>query len=74
MSAHMPDPVLVDMALKLLRDNPHYVEDARQGVKVHNSVIGGVVAMQHKAPRWAAEDAVRVALLKLDGKTRRRKT
>ena len=53
---------LTNIALRMLRASPEHLEDARQGAKVNNSVVGGVISMTHRIPRWAAEQAVREAL------------
>ena len=54
---------LVTAALTMLRDKD-YKADAINGAKVNNSIVGGILAIQHQAPRWAAEAAVREALIR----------
>lgn len=55
-------------ALELLRHNPEYVADAREGAPVGNSVVGSIMSITTGSPRWATEAAVRKALKKLDAK------
>jgi len=57
---------LTQHALTLLRENPEYVADARQGAPVGNSVAGSIMSLTLKAPRQYTEQAVREALQILD--------
>lgn len=49
-------------AIKLLRESPEYLADARQGAPVGNSVVGSLLSIQFQAPRQCTEQAVRAAL------------
>ena len=60
------DEMLVKAALKMLRSNPRYAADARAGAPLGNSVIGSLLSIEYRAPRWATERAVRQALAILD--------
>jgi hypothetical protein len=60
------DEMLVKAALDMLRDNPRFVADARAGAPVGNSVIGSILSIEYRAPRWATERAVHQALAILD--------
>jgi hypothetical protein len=60
------DEMLVKAALDMLRSNPRYAADARAGAPVGNSVIGSLLSIEYRAPRWATERAVRQALAILD--------
>jgi len=60
------DEMLVKAALNMLRSNPRYAADARAGAPVGNSVIGSLLSIEYRAPRWATERAVRQALAILD--------
>ena len=62
----MSDDHLYRLALELLRGNETYIADAREGAPVGNSVVGSLLAIQHKAPRQYTEEAVRQALRTLD--------
>ena len=53
-------------ALALLRSDPDYLQDAREGSRVGNTVIGSVMAITTGSPRWATERAVLEALALLD--------
>lgn len=52
-------------AYDLLKDNPHYLSDAREGAQVGNTVVGSVMAITTQSPRWATENAVRAALRRI---------
>lgn len=65
--ANYPTPVL--HALKLLRQNPQYLTDARQGSIAGNSVAGAVLSLTLQVPRAYAEKAVREALDVLEQET-----
>ena len=54
------------LALALLRESPEYVEDARKGAPVGNSVVGSLLSVFHQVPRQYGEQAVRQALALLD--------
>jgi hypothetical protein len=56
------------LALKLLRESPTYLEDARQGAHVGNSVVGSLLNIQHQIPRQVAEQAVLEAIADIDAK------
>ena len=58
--------MLVKAALKMLRSSPRYVADARAGAPLDNSVVGSLLSIEYRAPRWATERAVRQALAILD--------
>jgi hypothetical protein len=63
----MSDDYLMACALKMLREcDAEYVQDARDGAPLNNSVIGSILSIEHKAPRWATEAAVRKALTRFD--------
>ena len=57
---------LIDAALDMMRDRENYRVDARLGAAVNNTVVGFLLALTYKAPRWAAESAVRAALDRLE--------
>jgi hypothetical protein len=60
------DKILVKAALDMLRASPHFAADARVGAPVGNSVVGSLLSIQYRAPRWATERAVLRALDILD--------
>ena len=60
------DEQLVQSALQMLRANPRYAADARAGARVNNSIVGSLLSIEYRAPRWATERAVRQALAILD--------
>ena len=49
-----------------MRESPEYVQDAREGARVGNSVVGSLLSIQFKTPRQATEEAVIEALGLLD--------
>lgn len=53
-------------ALKLLRESPEYLADAREGARVGNSVAGSLLSLQFQAPRQYTEQAVLHAVSILD--------
>lgn len=62
----MADQDLVKHALELLRASPdEYLQDAREGAPVGNSILGSVMSMTLKRPRQYTEEAVREALKQL---------
>lgn len=67
----MADQDLVKHALELLRASPdEYLQDARQGAPVGNSILGSVMSMTLKQPRQYTEEAVREALRQFDSAKR----
>jgi len=61
------DELLIQQAIKMMRDNPDLAADALQGAPVRNTVLGSIFAAEYKIPRWAAEHFVRIALSELHG-------
>jgi len=61
------DELLIQQAIKMMRDNPDLAADALQGAPVRNTIIGDLFAAEYKIPRWAAEHFVRIALSELHG-------
>jgi hypothetical protein len=57
---------LVSHAKALLEGESVYLEDARKGAPLGNSVVGSLLSMQFSAPRQNAEEAVRIAVAQLD--------
>jgi len=66
------DEILIQQAMKMMRDNPDLATDAHANAPVRNTIIGGLFAAEYKIPRWAAEHFVRVALSELHGIRERR--
>jgi hypothetical protein len=56
----------VKIALELMRGNQKYIDDARAGAPVGNSVVGSLLSIQHQIPRQYGEAAVAEALRILD--------
>lgn len=54
------------IALALLRESPEYLDDAREGAPVGNSVVGSLLSLVHHVPRQYAEQAVRDAIAIID--------
>jgi predicted membrane protein len=44
------DEILVKAALSMLRESQYYADDARAGAPLGNSVVGSLLAIQHRAP------------------------
>lgn len=65
---------LVEIAKELLRDNPEYLVDARQGSPLGNSVVGSLLNLQHGAPRQYAEQAVIRAMQIMDKESAKSET
>lgn len=61
---------LENHAYELLKSQPHYLEDAREGAQVGNTIVGSVMAITTQYPRWATENAVRAALKRIHEETR----
>jgi len=47
------DEILVKAALDMLRESQYYADDARAGAPLGNSVIGSLLSIEYRAPRWA---------------------
>jgi hypothetical protein len=62
---------LVRRALCYLRDSDNYRQDAETGAPLGNSVIGSLLSLIYKAPRWATEQAVLEALTQLKRERKR---
>lgn len=58
---------LTRVALEMLQEDPDLLEDAKVGAPIGNSVLGSLLSLTYKSPRWATEDAVCEALQELDG-------
>lgn len=56
---------LEEIAYRLLKSDPDYLEDARQGTAVNNTIVGSIMSITAKAPRWSTEKAVRNALSRI---------
>lgn len=52
-------------AIKMLKENPEYMDDARAGARASNTVVGSILALLSGRPRQYAEQAVRDALAEL---------
>ena len=61
------DEILIQQALDMMRNNPDLAADALQGAPVRNTIIGSLLAIEYKCPRWAAEHFVCIALSELHG-------
>lgn len=61
-------------AYELLKSNPHYVDDAKQGASVNNTVVGSVMSITTGSPRWATENAVKVALRRIQAESKKERT
>lgn len=68
MHAHEPS---VKIALELMRGNQKYIDDAREGAPVGNSVVGSLLSIHHQIPRQYSEAAVVEALRILDAEPKR---
>ena len=68
------DEILIQQAVEMMRNDPDLAADALQGAPVRNTIIGGLFAIEHQIPRWAAEHFVRVALSELHGIRERRRS
>ncbi len=62
----MTDEKLIQAALAMLREDPAYEDDARQGVRVDNTIVGSILSITTGSPRWATERAVHTALVIID--------
>jgi len=63
------DRELTKIAVRMLKRAPkRIIADARKGARVNNSVVGSLISLEYKVPRWAAERAVREALAIIDAK------
>ena len=58
----MSDRYLIDKALQMLKADKGYLDDARKGAPLGNSVVGSLLSLMYKAPRWATEGAVMEAI------------
>ena len=63
---HYADDRANRLALTVLRESPEYLDDAREGCKVGNSVVGSLLSLQHGIPRQYAEQAVADAVAIID--------
>lgn len=54
------------IALAMLRESPEYLQDAREGAPVGNSVVGSLLSLVHRVPRQYAEQAVLDAIEIID--------
>jgi hypothetical protein len=61
------DEILITQALDMMRNSPDLAADAHAGAPVRNTIIGSLLAIEYKCPRWAAEHFVRIALSELHG-------
>lgn len=57
---------LAEHAYRLLKSDADYLADARDGVHVGNTVVGSVMSITTRSPRWATEKAVAEALARID--------
>ncbi len=62
----MPDEVLIEHAVALLRTDAEALADARDSARMNKSLLGSVMAMTWSKPRQHAEEAVREAIRRLD--------
>ena len=57
---------LITKAKKMMLENEDYLTDARESAPYQNTVVGSVLSLTTHAPRWAAEQAVKYALVEID--------
>ena len=50
-----------------MRGNPEYLDDARKGVPVGNSVVGSLLNLIYRVPRQYAEEYVALPIARIDG-------
>lgn len=57
---------IIEHALRMLRDDPDLLADARVGAPLGNSILGGVIQITLETPRQYAEAAIVEAVRRID--------
>lgn len=57
---------LTQQAKEMMQSNSMYLDDARIGGPIGNSIVGSLLSLTTRSPRWATERAVCEALQEID--------